>query len=255
MFPLTWTTNLKPRKYFRNMESQKPNSVEKYSVILQSAVILKAESMLDEQTRAMMQVMKIDPFADLRTHINEKDYNVVAANSQAVFKAIKDVDDYTASTLSAVSPSDDKFDEDYLISAYQEVSPDAYDDSDEKLKEDVKKKYNTKKKFKGVKDKYKTENIIIQPSDITFSNSSEAEAYAELYTGVAGEWVMVSSCGYLGTHNGNKAFYTWGSGGVLVYSKFPIDMDTCAPDKFIPDEEVTPAIAKKTVLQMYKCGD
>jgi len=34
--------------------------------------------------------------------------------------------------------------------------------------------------------------------------------------------------------------------------KILLDEDSGAPDKFIPDEEVTPEIAKKTVLQMYK---
>lgn len=62
--------------------------------------------------------------------------------------------------------------------------------------------------------------------------------------------ILQCLCGhaYLGEHNNNKPFYTWGSGGVLYYSKFPIDEDSGAPDKFIPDEEVTPEIAKKNCI-------
>ena len=64
--------------------------------------------------------------------------------------------------------------------------------------------------------------------------------------------ILQCLCGYayLGEHNNNKPFYTWGSGGVLYYSKFPIDEDSGAPDKFIPDKEVTPEIAKKLY---YRC--
>ena len=38
----------------------------------------------------------------------------------------------------------------------------------------------------------------------------------------------------------------------MLLRKILLDEDSGAPDKFIPDEEVTPEIAKKTVLQMYK---
>ena len=230
----------------------KPNSIDKYAMIIQCASILKTESQIDEQTRALLKNMNMDPFAELKENINTKDYDTVAANSKAVLKALEDLEDYTASSAEAAFSSG-KYDEDYLSSAYKSLVPDAFDDmtpEEKKLKEEVQKKYNTKKKFKVISSNDGADYIIIQPSDITFKNSSEAEMYAELYTGVSGEWNFCSSCGYLGYQN--KPFYTWGSGGVLVYSKFPIDFDTCAPDKFIPDEEVTTAIAKKTVLQMYR---
>ena len=69
-----------------------PNSIEKYSMILQCAVILKAESELDEQSKAMMKLMKVDPLGDLKKNINSKDYNVVASNSKAVLKAVDELD-------------------------------------------------------------------------------------------------------------------------------------------------------------------
>ena len=82
-----------------------PNSIEKYSMILQCAAILKAESELDEQSKAMMKLMKVDPLGDLKKNINSKDYNVVASNSKAVLKAVDELDansfeseDSTAST-------------------------------------------------------------------------------------------------------------------------------------------------------------
>ena len=235
-----------------------PNSIEKYSIILQSAVILKAESELDEQSKAMMKLMKVDPLGDLKKNINSKDYNVVASNSKAVLKAFSDLDEYDSSSTDAGNSSnsekDDYSDLSALMSSFGRGYSD-YESKDDRIKKEVLKKYDTKKKFKIVKESTKwetTEYIIIQPSEITFSNSTEAEVYAENYTGQGGKWCMTSGYAYLGKHNNNKPFYTWGSGGVLYYSKFPIDEDSGAPDKFIPDEEVTPEIAKKTVLQMYK---
>ena len=50
----------------------------------------------------------------------------------------------------------------------------------------------------------------------------------------------------------NGTFYTWGSDGILCYTTFPIDFDSCAPDKVIYNEDVTPELAQKTVLQMYR---
>ena len=69
-----------------------PNSIEKYSMILQCAAILKAESELDEQSKAMMKLMKVDPLGDLKKNINSKDYNVVASNSKTVLKAVDELD-------------------------------------------------------------------------------------------------------------------------------------------------------------------
>ena len=82
-----------------------PNSIEKYSMILQCAAILKAESELDEQSKAMMKLMKVDPLGDLKKNINSKDYNVVASNSKAVLKAFSDLDEYDSSSTDARNSS------------------------------------------------------------------------------------------------------------------------------------------------------
>lgn len=82
-----------------------PNSIEKYSIILQCAAILKAESELDEQAKTIMKFMKVDPLGDLKKNINSKDYNVVASNSKTVLKAVDELDansfESEASTASA----------------------------------------------------------------------------------------------------------------------------------------------------------
>ncbi|MBR6582205.1 MAG: hypothetical protein IKK80_01170, partial [Treponema sp.] len=88
-----------------------PNSIEKYSIILQSAVILKAESELDEQSKAMMKLMKVDPLGDLKKNINSKDYNVVASNSKAVLKAFSDLDEYDSSSTDARNSSNSEKDD------------------------------------------------------------------------------------------------------------------------------------------------
>ena len=132
-----------------------------------------------------------------------------------------------------------------------------YESKEDRAKKEVLKKYDTKKKFKVVKSSDGEEWIIIQPSEITFKNSQEAEIYAENYTGVQGNWSFCSACGYLGgiSNKNSKPFYTWVSGGVGCYLTFPIDFDSCAPDKIIEDADVTPEIARKAVLQMYKLNE
>ena len=85
-----------------------PNSIEKYSMILQCAAILKAESELDEQSKAMMKLMKVDPLGDLKKNINSKDYNVVASNSKTVLKAVDELDANSfESEVSTASAGDD----------------------------------------------------------------------------------------------------------------------------------------------------
>lgn len=74
-----------------------PNNIDKYVVIVKSATIVKAESEIDEESKALMQMMKIDPIGDLKKDINEKDYKVVSSNSKAVIKAIDDLDNYNSS--------------------------------------------------------------------------------------------------------------------------------------------------------------
>ena len=69
-----------------------PNPIDKYATILQCAAVLKAESELDEDSIAMMKLMKIDPIGDLKKNINPKDYDVVSSNSKAVLKAVDDLE-------------------------------------------------------------------------------------------------------------------------------------------------------------------
>lgn len=235
-----------------------PNSIEKYSVILQCAAVLKAESEIDEQSKAMMKMMNVDPLGDLKKNINSKDYAVVASNSKSVLHAIDELDKLNSSSSNSKTASAD---EDYsdlskIMSALGGGYSD-YESKEERAKKEVLKNYDTKKKFKVVKSSEGEEWIIIQPSEITFKNSQEAEIYAENYTGVQGNWSFCSACGYLGgTSNKNsKPFYTWVSGGVGCYLTFPIDFDSCAPDKIIEDADVTPEIARKAVLQMYKLNE
>lgn len=235
-----------------------PNSIEKYSVILQCAAVLKAESEIDEQSKAMMKMLNVDPLGDLKKNINSKDYAVVASNSKSVLHAIDELDklDSSSSNSKTASADEDYSDLSKIMSALGGGYSD-YESKEERAKKEVLKNYDTKKKFKVVKSSDGEEWIIIQPSEITFKNSQEAEIYAENYTGVQGNWSFCSSCGYLGgTSNKNsKPFYTWVSGGVGCYLTFPIDFDSCAPDKIIEDADVTPEIARKAVLQMYKLNE
>ena len=69
-----------------------PNPIDKYATILRCAAILKTESELDEDSIAMMKLMKVDPIGDLKKGINSKDYNVVSSNSKAVLKAVDALD-------------------------------------------------------------------------------------------------------------------------------------------------------------------
>lgn len=237
-----------------------PNSIEKYSVILQCAAVLKAENEIDEQSKAMMKMLNVDPLGELKKNINSKDYAVVASNSKSVLHAIDELDKLDSSSSNSKTAYDSA-DEDYsdlskIMSALGGGYSD-YESKEERAKKEVLKNYDTKKKFKVVKSSDGEEWIIIQPSEITFKNSQEAEIYAENYTGVQGNWSFCSACGYLGgTSNKNsKPFYTWVSGGVGCYLTFPIDFDSCAPDKIIEDADVTPEIARKAVLQMYKLNE
>ncbi len=202
----------------------------------------------DPQAAQIMRSMGIDPIADVRKEVAPADCKVVKKHLSELQKAFDESDIPTSATSQGLSL--DSFD----MAALQDLQ-NRYanvETPSEKSKKDILKKFDTKKKFNVLKDKDGSEWILVQPADITFANSTEAELYAENYTGVSGQWCMSSSCGYLGSNHGNKPFYTWGSGGILCYEKFPIDMDTCAPDRVIDDADVTPAMAKKAVLQMYK---
>ena len=205
----------------------------------------------DPQAAKMIQSMGIDPIADIRTRVATNDLKVVK-NHHPELKKVFDEDEDIASI--SQGQSTDNYDM-AALQQYQNMLSDSgmtYMDPDEKAKKEVLKKYDVKKKFNVVKDNSGGEYILVLPSDITFANSTEAEIYAESYEGVSGHWAMTSSFGYLGTHNNNKPFYTWGMGGILYYEKFPVDYEGGAPDKFIDDTDVTPDLVKKAILQMYK---
>ncbi len=231
------------------------NPVAKLKAIAFGYAVEKFEATMaeDPQASKMLQSMGIDPIADVRKEVAPADCKVVKKHLNELQKAFDD-DDFPATSSSDQSSSTDSYDM-AALQQYQNMlsaSGMTYMDPDEKAKQDVLKKYDVKKKFNVLKDNDGSEWIIIKPSDITFANSTEAEIYAENYVGVSGDWSMCSSCGYLGIHSDNKPFYTWGSGGILCYEKFPIDFDSCAPDRIIEDADVTPAMAKKAILQLYR---
>ena len=230
-----------------------PNCIEKISVILQCAGVLKTESQMDEKAKSLMKMMNLDPFAEIKKNINPKDYNIVLSNSKAVLNALEDLNNYNSEAVASNTDEEDYSDYLNSISDYS-LSYSDYESKDDIQEKEILKKYDTKKKFEVIKEGDGIQWIIIKPSEITFKNSIEAEIYARNYEGVKGDWSFCGSCGYLGEINNKskKPFYTWVDGGVGCYTKFPIDFDTCAPDKIIEDKDVTPEIAKKTVLQMYK---
>ena len=229
------------------------NPVNKLKAIAFGYAVEQYEATMaeDPQAAQIMRSMGIDPIADVRKEVAPEDCKVVKKHLNELQKAF-DEDDFPSTSSSDQSGSTDSYDMAALQELQKKYANMGYEDPDEKAKKDVLKKYDVKRKFNVVKDGSGEEWIIIQPSEITFANSTEAEIYAENYAGVSGKWCMSSSCGYLGSHNNNKPFYTWGSDGILCYTTFPIDFDSCAPDKVIYNEDVTPELAKKTVLQMYR---
>ena len=229
------------------------NPVNKLKAIAFGYAVEKYEATLaeDPQAAQIMRSMGIDPIADVRKEVAPEDCKIVQKHLNELQKAF-DEDDFPSTSSSDQSGSIDSYDMAALQEFQKKYANLDYEDPDEKAKKEVLKKYDVKRKFNVVKDGSGEEWIIIQPSEITFANSTEAEIYAENYAGVSGKWCMSSSCGYLGSHSNNKPFYTWGSDGILCYTKFPIDFDSCAPDKVIYNEDVTPDLAKKAVLQMYR---
>ena len=229
------------------------NPVTKLKAIAFGYAVEKFEATMaeDPQASKMLQSMGIDPIADVRKEVAPADCKVVKKHLNELQKAFDD-DDFPATSSSDQSSSTDSYDIAALQQYQNMLSASDYEDSDTKARKEVLKKYDVKKKFNVLKDNDGSEWIIIKSSDITFANSTEAEIYAENYVGVSGDWSLCSSCGYLGQHSDGKPFYTWGNDGILCYEKFPIDYDTCAPDRVIYDADVTPAMAKKAVLQLYK---
>ena len=229
------------------------NAFEKVKAIGFGYAIESYETSLatDPQAAKMIQSMGIDPIANIRTKVAPNDLKVVKNHLPELQKAFEEDEDVASFSQSDSTDSYDMA----ALQQYQNMlsaSGISYEDSDTKARKEVLKKYDVKKKFNVLKDNDGSEWILIKPSDITFANSTEAEIYAENYVGVSGDWSMCSSCGYLGRHPDGKPFYTWGDDGILCYEKFPIDYESCAPDRIIENADVTPAMAKKAVLQLYK---
>lgn len=228
------------------------NSFEKLKAICYGYAVEYYDSTFasDPQTVLLLKKLGRDPMAEFRNKVAEADQNVVKSHMTELTSVFteaasafsdSEINEYTGNATENMDYSN-------LAAAFLNAA------NNEKPKNDNAPKYDTRKKF-NVKRYARQIWIIVQPSDITFENSEEAERYASHYTGVAGKWEMCNSYGYLGLNNDNKPFYVWVNGGVAYYSKFPIDEDTGKPDKFIPDKKVKPDIAKQAILQMVKVGD
>lgn len=228
------------------------NSFEKLKAICYGYAVEYYDSTFasDSQTALLLKKLGRDPMAEFRNKVAEADQNVVKNHMTELTSVFteaasafsdSEINEYTGDATENMDYSN-------LAAAFLNAA------NNEKPQNDNAPKYDTRKKF-NVKRYARQIWIIVQPSDITFENSEEAERYASHYTGVAGKWEMCNSYGYLGLNNDNKPFYVWVNGGVAYYSKFPIDEDTGKPDKFIPDKKVKPDIAKQAILQMVKVGD
>ena len=155
-----------------------PNSIEKYSIILQSAVILKAESELDEQSKAMMKLMKVDPLGDLKKNINSKDYNVVASNSKAVLKAVDELDansfESEASTASAGTNDDLSYGDDGLADFYSRLGKSIDNIASQSSNLDMK---EANEEGKYVKSMYEAISKASGDSGLLYKSSKQASKY------------------------------------------------------------------------------
>ena len=153
-----------------------PNSIEKYSMILQCAAILKAESELDEQSKAMMKLMKVDPLGDLKENINSKDYNVVASNSKAVLKAVDELDANSfESEASAASAGDDySYGDEDLADFYSRLAKSAENVASESSNLDMK---EANEEGKYVKSMYEAISKASGDSGLLYKSSKQASKY------------------------------------------------------------------------------
>lgn len=153
-----------------------PNSIEKYSMIVQCAAILKAESELDEQSKAMMKLMKVDPLGDLKKNINSKDYNVVASNSKAVLKAVDELDANSFESETSVSSADDDYsygDED-LADFYSRLGKSFENVASQSSNLDMK---EANEEGKYVKSMYEAISKASGDSGLLYKSSKQASKY------------------------------------------------------------------------------
>ena len=153
-----------------------PNSIEKYSMILQCAAILKAESELDEQSKAIMKLMKVDPLGDLKKNINSKDYNVVASNSKAVLKAVDELDANSfESEASAASAGDDySYGDEDLADFYSRLAKSAENVASQSSNLDMK---EANEEGKYVKSMYEAISKASGDSGLLYKSSKQASKY------------------------------------------------------------------------------
>ena len=226
------------------------NSFEKVKVICYGYAVEYYDSNVasNPQTALLLKKLGRDPMAEIRSKVAEADQAVIKNHMPELTAVFTDAaSNFSEDEINAYTENSEQADYARLAAAF--LSANANQNSTEEPS-----KYDTKKKF-NIKRYARQVWILVDPSEITFENSKEAEEYAYNYEGVAGKWEMVTSYGYLGLNNDKKPFYVWTDGGIAYYSKFPIDEDTGKPDKFIPDNKVKPDIAKQAILQMVKVGD
>lgn len=155
-----------------------PNSIEKYSMILQCAAILKAESELDEQSKAMMKLLKVDPLGDLKKNINSKDYNVVASNSKAVLKAVDELDansfESETSAASAGTNDDLSYGDEDLADFYSRLGKSAENVASQSSNLDMK---EANEEGKYVKSMYEAISKASGDSGLLYKSSKQASKY------------------------------------------------------------------------------
>ncbi len=155
-----------------------PNSIEKYSMILQCAVILKAESELDEQSKAIMKLMKVDPLGDLKKKINSKDYNVVASNSKTVLKAVDELDansfESEASAASADVDDDYSYGDEDLADFYSRLGKSFENVASESSNLDMK---EANEEGQYVKSMYEAISKASGDSGLLYKSSKQASKY------------------------------------------------------------------------------
>lgn len=153
-----------------------PNSIEKYSMILQCAAILKAESELDEQSKAMMKLMKVDPLGDLKKSINSKDYNVVASNSKTVLKAVDELDanSFESEPSTASAGDDYSYGDDDLADFYSRLGKSAENVASQSSNLDMK---EANEEGKYVKSMYEAISKASGDSGLLYKSSKQASKY------------------------------------------------------------------------------
>ena len=223
------------------------NSFEKVKAICYGYAVEYYDSNIvsDPQTALLLKKLGKDPMAEIRSKVTEEDQAVIKNHMPELTTVFTEASsNFSEEEINEYAGNSEQADYAKLAAAFLSAN------ANQNIAEEPS-KYDTNKKF-NIKRYAKQVWILVDPSEITFENSEEAEEYASKYTGAAGKWEMCTSFGYLGMNNDKKPFYVWTNGGIAYYSKFPIDEDTGKPDKFIPDKKIKPEIAKQTILQMVR---